>query len=281
MSVAVGTFNLFAELLRSRTGIVLAREKSYLLESRLLPVAKHAGLAGIDELAAALVQRSGEGLATDVVEAMLNNETFFFRDNVPFDLLKNVMLPALRQARGATRTIRIWCAAASTGQEPYSIAMMLAADDAAWAGWNVEIVATDVSRRALARAEAGLYTQFEVQRGLPIQLLIKHFEQEGEQWRIAQDIRRRVRFRQVNLCQPFAHLGNFDIVLCRNVLMYLDQASKSDILSRMRRLMPDDGYLLLGAAETVLGLSVDFRPDWVNRGLYLIGEVEPRMAAAG
>jgi len=279
--VAEGSFGLFAELLRSRTGIGLAREKSYLLESRLAPVARRAGFASIDELAAALIGRPDDGLATEVVEAMLNNETFFFRDAVPFDLLKNVVLPALRSARAATRRIRIWCAAASTGQEPYSIAMMLAADEAAWAGWNVEILATDVSRRALARAEAGLYTQFEVQRGLPIQLLIKHFEQEGDQWRLNPAVRRRVRFRQVNLCHGFAQLGSFDVVLCRNVLMYLGPASKTDILSRIRRVMPDDGYLLLGAAETVLGLSVDFRPDWVNRGLYRVGEGATRVAAAG
>ena len=279
MTIAPGTFNLFAELLRSRAGIVLSREKSYILESRLAPVARRSGLGSIDELAAALVSGIGESLANDVLEAMLNNETFFFRDNLPFELLKKVVLPTLRTMRTTTRTIRIWSAAASTGQEPYSIAMMLAGDEAAWAGWNIEIVATDLSRRALMRAEAGLYTQFEVQRGLPIQQLIRHFEQEGDQWRISPALRSRVRFRQVNLCQNFAHLGRFDVVLCRNVLMYLDPATKSDILARMRRMMPDDGYLLLGAAETVLGLSVDFRPDWVNRGLYLAGENEAPIAA--
>ncbi|MDO9488889.1 MAG: CheR family methyltransferase, partial [Sphingomonadaceae bacterium] len=167
------------------------------------------------------------------------------------------------------------------GQEPYSLAMMLAAEEAAWAGWNVEIVGTDVSRRALDRAEAGLYSQFEVQRGLPIQLLVRHFDKEGEQWRLSRDIRRRVRFRQINLGQSFAHLGAFDIILCRNVLMYFDAASKTDMLARMRKMMPDDGCLLLGAAETVLGLGVDFQPDWVNRGLYRVGAAEQRKAANG
>jgi chemotaxis protein methyltransferase CheR len=281
MSVSDGAFGLFAELLRSRAGMVLPREKAYLLESRLLPVARQAGLGSVDELAAALLRAVDDGLTNDVVEAMLNNETFFFRDNVPFDLLKATVLPALREARRATRTIRIWCAAASTGQEPYSIAMMLAADEAAWAGWNVEIVATDLSRRALARAESGLYSQFEVQRGLPIQLLIRHFEQEGDLWRLNPDVRRRVGFRHLNLCQSFAHLGTFDVVLCRNVLMYLDAKTKSDILARLRRQMSPDGYLILGAAETVLGLSVDLRPDWVNRGLYLVGADERRATASG
>ena len=280
MSLGDAAFNRFAELLKRRAGIVLAREKAYLLESRLAPLARRAGFATIEALAAALGPRD-DGLAVEVVEAMLNNETFFFRDGVPFDLLRTAVLPALRQARAATRRLRIWCAAASTGQEPYSIAMLLAADAAAWAGWTVEIVGTDLSQRALARAEAGLYTQFEVQRGLPIQSLIKHFDKDGDQWQISRELRRSVRFRQVNLCDSFAHLGSFDVVLCRNVLMYLDPATKSDILNRMRRQMPDDGYLLLGAAETVLGLSVDFRPDWVNRGLYLVGEGDMRRAAAG
>lgn len=280
MSLGDAAFNRFAELLKRRAGIVLAREKAYLLESRLAPLARRAGFANIEALAAALGPRD-DGLAIEVVEAMLNNETFFFRDGVPFDLLRTAVLPALRQARAATRRIRIWCAAASTGQEPYSIAMLLAADHAAWAGWTVEIVATDLSQRALARAEAGLYTQFEVQRGLPIQALIKHFDKEDDQWRISRELRHSVRFRPANLCESFAHLGSFDVVLCRNVLMYLDPATKSDILTRMRRQMPDDGYLLLGAAETVLGLSVDFRPDWVNRGLYLVGEGDLRRAAAG
>jgi chemotaxis protein methyltransferase CheR len=280
MSLGDLAFNRFAELLKRRAGIILAREKAYLLESRLAPLARRAGFANIEALAAALGPRD-DGLAIEVVEAMLNNETFFFRDGVPFDLLRTAVLPALRQARAATRRIRIWCAAASTGQEPYSIAMLLAADQAAWAGWTVEIVATDLSQRALARAEAGLYTQFEVQRGLPIQALIKHFDKEDDQWRISRELRHRVRFRPANLCESFAHLGSFDVVLCRNVLMYLDPVTKSDILTRMRRQMPDDGYLLLGAAETVLGLSVDFRPDWVNRGLYLVGEGDLRRAAAG
>lgn len=280
MSVGDGSFAIFAALLKHRAGIVLPREKAYLLDSRLGPVARRAGLPDIEALAMTVARRADDALATEVVEAMLNNETFFFRDGAPFDLLRTVVLPALREARAATRRLRIWCAAASTGQEPYSLAMMFAGDEAAWAGWNVEIVGTDLSARALARAEDGLYTQFEVQRGLPIQMLIKHFDKDGEQWRLNREIRRRVRFRQANLCEPFAQLGRFDIVLCRNVLMYLDAGAKTDILGRMRRQMPDDGYLLLGAAETVLGLAVDFRPDWVNRGLYLAGAAELGRAAS-
>ena len=281
MSIGEGAFRILAGLMKSRAGIILGREKAPFLESRLLPVAARAGLASVDDLAAALVRTAAESLVVETVEAMLNNETFFYRDSAPFDLLRSSILPALRQARRETRRIRIWCAAASTGQEPYSLAMMLASDEGSWAGWEVEIVATDLSRRALDRAEAGLYSQFEVQRGLPIQSLVRHFEKDGEHWRLNRDIRRRVRFRQINLGQPFAHLGVFDIILCRNVLMYFDAASKTDMLARMRKMMPDDGCLLLGAAETVLGLGVDFQPDWVNRGLYRVGAPELRKAANG
>lgn len=279
MSLCEGAFRVLAGLLKSRAGVVLGREKSYLLETRLLPVASRAGLATIDDLAAALLRPGSDKLAVEAVEAMLNNETFFYRDSAPFELLRTSILPALRQARRATRSVRIWCAAASTGQEPYSLAMMIAGDAAAWTDWNVEILATDLSRRALDRAEAGLYSQFEVQRGLPIQLLVRHFEKEGEQWRLSRDIRRRVRFRQVNLSQSFAHLGKFDVVLCRNVLMYFDSAAKADVLGRIRQVMPADGCLLLGAAETVLGLGVDFQPDWDNRGLYRVGAPALKQAA--
>ncbi|MFC3714195.1 CheR family methyltransferase [Sphingoaurantiacus capsulatus] len=279
MSIAEGAFHILSGMLQSRAGVVLGREKSYFLESRLLPVATRAGLRGVDDLAVALTRAGSETLAAEAVEAMLNNETFFYRDTAPFDLLRRTVLPELRQTRQSLKTLRIWCAAASTGQEPYSIAMMFADDAAAWAGWRIEIVATDLSRRALDRAENGLYSQFEVQRGLPIQSLVRHFDKEGEQWRLARDVRQRVRFRQANLCHPFAHLGRFDVVLCRNVLMYFDLPTRSDILARIRKQMPEDGCLLLGAAETVLGLDSAFRPDWENRGLYRIDATEPRRAA--
>jgi chemotaxis protein methyltransferase CheR len=281
VSIGDGAFHLLAGLLKSRSGVLLGREKAHFLESRLLPVAVRAGLPDVDALAVALARPGSEALATETVEAMLNHETYFYRDSAPFELLRRSVLPALRAARQATRHLRIWCAAASTGQEPYSIAMMLAADEDAWAGWQVEIVATDLSGRAIERAEAGRYSQFEVQRGLPIRLLVRHFEKEGAQWQLSRDIRRRVRFRRANLARPFADLGRFDIVLCRNVLMYFDGAARADILSRIRTMMPTDGCLLLGAAETVLGLGVDFRPDWVNRGLYRVGATDlPRAASA-
>lgn len=272
MTVSPQAFDRLADLLRQRSGLALPREKAYLLESRLGPIARARQLANVNALAALIQIQPDEALIADIVDAMTNNETFFFRDRIPFELLSGAMLPALRKARAATRTIRIWCAAASTGQEPYSIAMILADQAAQWQGWTVEIVATDLSRRALARAEAGGYSQFEVQRGLPIAMLLRHFEKLGECWQLHRRIRDMVQFRQVNLCDPFAHLGQFDIIFCRNVLMYLDGAIKNDILGRIRRQTAGDGYLVLGAAETVLGTSGAFRPDWNNRGLYVAAD---------
>lgn len=268
MSLADGAFRLLAALLHSRAGLALGREKAYLLDSRLIPVARRHGLADVDELAAA-VTTGNDSLAIEVVEAMLNNETLFFRDAVPFDMLQTTVLPALRTARRASRRLRIWCAAGSTGQEPYSLAMMIDSDPA-WSGWKVEIVATDLSTRALSRAESGLYSQFEVQRGLPIHLLLRYFEQEAEGWRLCERIRNMVRFEQLNLCRSFAHLGLFDIVLCRNVLMYFDVTTKAQVLAQLRRQMLPDATLVLGAAETVLGMSTEFEPDWANRGLYRV-----------
>ena len=164
---------------------------------------------------------------------MTTNETFFFRDKVPFDHLKDAVLPALVQARAARRSLRIWCAASSTGQEPYSIAMCLKEAGAMLSGWRTEIVATDLSLGVLEKARAGMFSQFEVQRGLPIQLLVKHFTQTGELWQLNADIRSMVQYRQLNLLQDFSHLGTFDIIFCRNVLIYFDQATKTNIFDRI------------------------------------------------
>jgi chemotaxis protein methyltransferase CheR len=203
-----------------------------------------------------------------VVEAMTTNETFFFRGKVPFDHLRETMIPAMLQARAARRSLRIWCAAGSTGQEPYSIAMCLKEYGAALAGWRTEIIATDLSNEVLEKSRAGLYSQFEVQRGLPIQLLVKYFKQVGELWQINADIRAMVQHRQLNLLQDFAHLGTFDVIFCRNVLIYFDQDTKVGVFTRLAKQMEADGYLALGAAETVVGLTDVFKPYPEKRGLY-------------
>jgi chemotaxis protein methyltransferase CheR len=268
--VTPSDYDYLRRLLRERAGLVLAADKHYLVESRLLPIARRTGLRGLAELVQELKRGPrAEPLATDVVEAMTTNETFFFRDKLPFEHFRNVIVPALLAARANARRLRIWCAAASAGQEPYSLAMCVREMSAQLAGWRVEIVATDLSRSVLDRAKAGIYSQFEVQRGLPIGLLLKYFTREGDEtWRIAPDIRAMVQFRPHNLITDFSHLGTFDVVFCRNVLIYFDQATKTNVLDRIARVISHDGYLALGAAETVVGLTDSFRPLPNRRGLY-------------
>jgi chemotaxis protein methyltransferase CheR len=262
-------FDYLRKLLRERSGLVLSAEKQYLAESRLLPVARKHGLSTLAELVGKLKTTTAATLTVEVVEAMTTNETFFFRDKIPFEHFRATVLPALIAARAREKRIRIWCAAASTGQEPYSLAMTLKGMGAALAGFRVEILATDLAGDVLARAKAGIYSQFEVQRGLPIQLLVKFFCQVGEAWQIAPEIRAMVQFRPLNLLNDFSPLGTFDLVFCRNVLIYFAQDTKIGVLNRIARQMPADGYLALGAAETVIGLTDSFKPMADKRGLYM------------
>jgi len=261
-------FDFLCKLLRDRSGLVVTRDKAYLLESRLLPIARKHGLKSLDELAAVVRARPIGDLVREIVEAMTTNESFFFRDIKPFDQFKSFVLPTLMKARAQRRQIRIWSAACSSGQEPYTLAMMFAEQKAALADWSFEIVATDLSTEILEKAEAGLYSQFEVQRGLPIQLLLKYFKQQGERWQIDAGLRSRVRFKQFNLLDDPASLGVFDAIFCRNVLIYFDQATKTQVLERLSRVLAADGYLYLGGAETVLGISERFQPVADNRGIY-------------
>jgi chemotaxis protein methyltransferase CheR len=261
-------YEFLRKLLKERSGLDLSADKQYLVESRLIPLARRVGLSGISELVQKLKAGSAEALATEVVEAMTTNETFFFRDKIPFDHLRETMLPALLQARASRRALRIWCAASSTGQEPYSIAMCLQELSAALSGWRIEILATDLSQGVLEKSRSGLFSQFEVQRGLPIQLLVKHFTQTGELWQLNADIRAMVQHRQLNLLQDFGHLGTFDVVFCRNVLIYFDQETKIGIFERLARVTEPDGFMVLGAAESAVGISDAFKPHPERRGLY-------------
>jgi chemotaxis protein methyltransferase CheR len=260
-------YEFLRKLLKERSGLDLSPDKQYLVESRLIPLARKVGLPGITELVQKMKSGS-EALTSDVVEAMTTNETFFFRDKIPFDHLRDTMMPALLQARASRRSLRIWCAASSTGQEPYSIAMCLKELGAALAGWRVEIIGTDLSQAVLEKSRAGIFSQFEVQRGLPIQLLVKHFTQVGELWQINADIRAMVQYRQLNLLHDFAQLGTFDVIFCRNVLIYFDQETKAGIFGRLAKVVEPDGFLVLGAAESVVGISDAFRPHPERRGLY-------------
>jgi len=260
-------YEFLRKLLKERSGLDLSPDKQYLVESRLIPLARKVGLPGITELVQKM-KAGPDALTAEVVEAMTTNETFFFRDKVPFDHLRDTMLPALLQARASRRSLRIWCAASSTGQEPYSIAMCLKELGSALAGWRVEIIGTDLSQAVLEKSRAGIFSQFEVQRGLPIQMLVKHFTRVGELWQLNADIRAMVQHRQLNLLHDFSHLGTFDVIFCRNVLIYFDQDTKAGIFDRLARVVEPDGVLTLGAAESVVGISDAFKPYPERRGLY-------------
>jgi len=262
-----GDYDYLRKFLKERSGLDLSPDKQYLVESRLIPLARKAGLAGIDELVQK-IKGGSPAISSDVVEAMTTNETFFFRDKIPFEHLREAVIPELLQARAARKSLRIWCAAASTGQEPYSIAMCLKEMGAMLAGWRIEIIGTDISQQVLEKSKSGIYSQFEVQRGLPIQLLVKYFKQIGEMWQISPEIRSMIQYRPLNLLQDFSSLGKFDLIFCRNVLIYFDQDMKSQIFGRLGRAMEADGFLALGAAETVVGLTDAFKPHADRRGLY-------------
>ncbi len=260
-------FEFISQLVKQRAGIVLTADKMYLLESRLSPLARKEGLPSLDDLVSVVRSRREERLIAQVVDAMTTNETFFFRDKTPFEHLKEAVLPSLAPSRRGQR-IRIWCAACSTGQEPYSIAMLLDQNPQLTGGVPVEIIATDISDRCLERARQGLFTQFEVQRGLPIQMLMQYFTQQDDQWRVSERLRGMVNFRKQNLLEPTAGLGKFDVIFCRNVLIYFDPPTKTGILDRMAAQLNPGGFLILGAAETVIGVSQSFEPAQERRGLY-------------
>lgn len=268
----VEDFDMFCTLLRQRSGLVLTPDKAYLLESRLMPVARKWSLKGLDELASVVRSKREETLLRDITEAMTTNESSFFRDQKPFDQFKAVVLPALLANRAAKRTIRIWSAACSSGQEAYSLAMLLNEEGAKLAGWKIEIVGTDLSAEMVNKARAGLYTQFEVQRGLPITLLVKYFKQVGDKWQLNDDVRNKVQYREYNLLTDLTSLGQFDVIFCRNVLIYFDQPTKGKVLEAMAKLLPPDGVLYLGGAETVLGITDKFKPMDGQRGLYILAK---------
>jgi chemotaxis protein methyltransferase CheR len=259
-------FSSLAAFLHARSGLVLGPDKLYLVETRLGPLMRREKIADLAALVARL--QTAEPLAREVVELMTTNETFFFRDGKPFEHVKASALRRIHAARPPGQPIRIWSAACSTGQEAYSLAMIVA-ESRPWLGdRRVEIVGTDLSREVLARAREGLYSQFEVQRGLPIQLLVKYFRQEGTNWRIAEEIRAMVTWREGNLLGDLRGLGRFDIVFCRNVLIYFDQPTKSRVLEAIAAQMPPDGVLYLGGAETVLGITDRFSAIPGERGVY-------------
>lgn len=274
-------FLYFQKLLKDDSGLVITPEKTYLLESRLVPVAQKAGLAGLEEIAAKLRSGGGGDLKRQVIEAMTTNETSFFRDTGPFEKFQKVLLPYFLNARASKKHLRIWSAACSSGQEPYSLAMILKEMESKLAGWRFDIIATDLSEDIINQAKTASYTQFEVQRGLPIQMLVKYFEQKGDRWFLKDQIKNMITFRKINLLDDFSSLGNFDIVFCRNVLIYFDVPSKAKVMNGIRKMLPQDGALLLGGAETVIGITDEFKPMPDHRGLYIRSDstFKPAVAA--
>jgi chemotaxis protein methyltransferase CheR len=278
------SFDVFATCLRNGSGLVIGLDKLYLLEARLARILKQEGLRDLDALADRLAAGRGSVLERSVIEAMTTNESFFFRDDKPFVHFRTHALPRLLAARPAGQKLRIWSAASSSGQEAYSLAMIIAECRAQMGARSVEIIGTDLSREQLVRAQEGVYTQFEVQRGLPMQFLVRYFKKDGANWRLNDAIRAMVSFREWNLLSDLRALGQFDVVFCRNVLIYFDQPTKTRVLEAIARQMPTDGLLYLGGAETVLGITDRFAAAQGERGVYeLSGGVaaaRPRVAVS-
>ena len=268
MQISDSSIRILAGLLEARTGQQLTMSRRWRIETALAALLRERGIASLDELITILVMNKEPGLSSQVVEALLNNETYFFRDRTPFDTLLKHVLPALAVKRASKKRIRIWSAGCSTGQEAYSLAMLFADDPIKWRGWTIDILGTDVSGAVINRARSGVYTQFEVQRGLAITQTIRWFEECGDGWRIADPLRKNVRFHVHNLLEDPPHKAGFDIVLCRNVLLYLCSEKKAQAFDRLSTSMAEDGWLMLGAGETVIGQTEKLVADGKARGLY-------------
>lgn len=276
MALDPADFAYISAFIRESSAIILESGKEYLVDSRLMPIVREEGLASIAALVVQLRKRPLNGLHARVVEAMTTNETSFFRDVAPFDGVRLRILPDLITRRTAERRLRIWCAAASSGQEPYSLAMLILEHFPVLANWDVKIVATDISRNILQRCKTGRYSQFEVNRGLPAPMLVKYFEHAGKEWSIKESVRKLVQFEEMNLIRPWKGLPNCDIVFMRNVLIYFDVPTKKDILGKIRRVMRPDGYLFLGSAETTMNIDSNFtRVPLEKSSCYSIGGAGP------
>lgn len=268
MKVTPADFSYISGLAKSLSALELDEGKEYLVESRLAPVATLAGCTSLEALCLRLRAENGRGpLSDQVVDALTTNETLFFRDFHPFETLRLHVLPELIARRAGLRKLAIWSAACSTGQEPYSLAMMLLEHFPQLADWNLSILATDISPTVLARARQGRYSKLEVNRGLPASYLVRYFQPDGKDWVVKENVRRLVDFRELNLIGSWAGLGLFDIVFIRNVLIYMDQPTKLGILRNVKRHMASDGTLLLGSAETLLGETELLRSRVVNNSV--------------
>lgn len=282
MQISDSSTRILAGLLEARTGQQLTMSRRWRIETALSALLRERGIGTLDELITILVMGKEPSLSQLVVEALLNNETYFFRDRAPFDLLQRYAVQELALRRSKSKRLRIWSAGCSTGQEAYSLAMLFAEEPEKWRGWTIDILGTDVSTSCIDRARNGIYSQFEVQRGLGINQTIKWFEECADGWRVVEELRRPVRFQVHNLLEQAPHPGGFDIILCRNVLLYLSPEKKAVSFERLTGAMVEDGWLMLGAGETVIGQTRKLGADINARGLYrLVGDgdqVEKRQA---
>lgn len=258
MPVSPADFAFVQTLVRRSAAIVLDKGKEYLVESRLEPLAREEGFQTLGHMIDSLRNKPVNGMHHKIVEAMTTNETSFFRDLHPFEALRKTVLPAMAASRASTKSLKIWCGAASTGQEPYSIAMVMHENFAHLAGWNLQILATDISNEVLQRARSGRFRQMEVNRGLPAPLLVKHFRERSTMWEINENLRRMVQFREMNLATTWPTMPVFDIIFLRNVMIYFDLETKRAILAKIRKQLAPDGYLFLGGAETTFSVDDNF-----------------------
>lgn len=268
MSADPATLRFLANLLEQHSGQQMAESRLWRVETALKPLLRDRGLASLAELVTALIGRRDERLAGLVVEALLNNETSFFRDRAVFELLATNGLERMRARRADERRLTIWCAGCSTGQEAYSLAIQFAEARARWDGWRIDLLATDISRAAITQARDGLFSQFEIQRGLPVGQMLRWFEQDGAHWRVRRELAGRIRFRQHNLLDPTPFAGKADVILCRNLLLYFSAEQRRAAFGRLHAAITCDGLLMLGAGETVVGQTDVFVSDPEIRGLY-------------
>ncbi|HEV2595341.1 MAG TPA: protein-glutamate O-methyltransferase CheR [Sphingomicrobium sp.] len=273
MQISDSSSRILAGLLEARTGQQLTMSRRWRIETALGGLLRERSISTLDELITILVMGKEPSLSQKVVEALLNNETYFFRDRAPFDMLQRHALPDLALRRQKSKRLKIWSAGCSSGQEVYSLSMLFAEEPERWNGWTIDIVGTDVSTSCIGRARSGAYSQFEVQRGLGINQMIKWFEESSDGWRAVEALRKSIRFQVHNILEAPPHPGDFDIVLCRNVLLYLSAEKKTLAFERIASAMADDGWLMLGAGETVIGQTAKLGADVNARGLYrLVGD---------
>lgn len=259
---------IIAELLAARTGQQLTESRRWRVGTALAGLFRERGISNVDQLVCLLAMPHEAQLAQDVVEALLNNETYFFRDKPTFDQLPDDILPTLAERRRDNRRLRIWCAGCSTGQEAYSLAMQFAEQGARWDGWNIDILGTDISKKAIEAARDGLFSQFEVQRGLSVTQMLRHFDETPRGWQIHSGMRAATRFIRHNVLDAPPAGGRFDLILCRNVLLYFSPQTREQAFARLQDALSPDGFLMLGAGETVIGQTGRFAPSPARASVY-------------